>query len=276
MIAKDVGYLYERGPVGVLLLHGLGGTPVELKPVARGLAKAGLTVSAPVLAGHCGSEADLLATGWTDWAASAQSAFDALAARCDKVIVGGLSMGAVLSLYTAARNPDRVAGLALYGTTLWYDGWAVPWYSFLLKGLIYLPWGKRYKFYEQPPYGIKDERMRARIVAAMQSGDSTQGGIDGTPGPSLQQLWKLVGQVKAELPAIKAPALILHAGNDDVATSRNADYVERHIGGLSEKILLHDSYHLITIDQQRDDVIRHTVRFIRTLAGRGNATAEAA
>jgi carboxylesterase len=41
---QDMTLTYAGGPVGVLLIHGLGGTPVELKVVARGLHKAGFTV----------------------------------------------------------------------------------------------------------------------------------------------------------------------------------------------------------------------------------------
>ena len=39
-----------------------------------------------------------------------------------------LAMGAVLALHLAAQRQDQVHGLALYAPTLWYDGWAMPWY----------------------------------------------------------------------------------------------------------------------------------------------------
>lgn len=50
----------------------------------------------------------------------------------DAVFVGGLSAGAVLSLRHAQRYPGRARGLALYSTTLRYDGWTIPKLSFLL------------------------------------------------------------------------------------------------------------------------------------------------
>src|SRR5947209_2112042 len=88
--------------VGVLLIHGLGGTPVELKSIARGLNASGFTVHCCQLAGHCGSEEDLLATNWHDWFASAEEALSALEQRCSTIVVGGLSMGAILALRLAA------------------------------------------------------------------------------------------------------------------------------------------------------------------------------
>src|SRR6516164_4102837 len=55
------------GHTGFLLIHGLGGTPIEMRYIAQGLARAGYTVHVPQLAGHCGSVDDLTNTGWIDW-----------------------------------------------------------------------------------------------------------------------------------------------------------------------------------------------------------------
>ena len=64
MIAADHSFTIGDGRTGFLLIHGLGGTPLELKFVAKGLARQGFTVHCPQLAGHCGDERDLLATDW--------------------------------------------------------------------------------------------------------------------------------------------------------------------------------------------------------------------
>src|SRR5215510_1072952 len=132
MTIVDRSFVLGKGRTGFLLVHGLGGTPIELKFVAKGLARLGFTVHCCQLAGHCGDHADLLATGWPDWYASVTSAFDRMRAECDTVIAGGLSMGAVLALHLAAQRPGEVHGLTLFAPTLWYDGWATPWYRFML------------------------------------------------------------------------------------------------------------------------------------------------
>ena len=260
---KDHSFFYEGGEVGVLLIHGLTGTPVEVKYVGKALHKAGYTVYGVQLPGHCGNEADLLATGWQDWAAGVEAALARLRRRCSKVFAGGLSMGAVLSLHLAARHPDQVDGLLLYGPTLWYDGWTIPWYSDLLKVLIYTPIGKRYRFMEKPPYGIKDERLRRRVVHNMLSGNSADAGLAGTPAGALRELWRLVAAVKKQLGQIRQPALILHASEDDVSSVRNSEYIAKRLAGPVQLSLLDDSYHMITVDRQRDEVVRLSLEHLQ-------------
>ncbi|KRP68542.1 alpha/beta hydrolase, partial [Pseudomonas lactis] len=88
------GFVLGNGPVGILLIHGLTGTPTELRQVAKGLAKAGnCTVYVPTLAGHCGDNSDLQATGWQDWYEGVRKTFVQVKQRHGQVFVGGLSMG---------------------------------------------------------------------------------------------------------------------------------------------------------------------------------------
>ncbi len=263
---KDHSFFLEGGEVGVLLIHGLTGTPVEMRYVGKGLHKAGYTVYGMQLPGHCGNEADLSATCWKDWYGAVERALEALRARVQTVVVGGLSMGAVMALHLAARQPDKISGMLLYGTTLWYDGWTIPWYSFLWKPLIHTPIGRNYTFMEKFPYGIKDERLRKRVVQNMLSGNSADAGLAGMPACGVRQLWKLVAEVKKELPTITAPALILHAREDDMSSVRNAYYVAKRLAGPVDVGLLDDCYHMITVDRQRDEVVSRSVEFLRRIS----------
>jgi carboxylesterase len=256
------------GPTGILLAHGLGGTPVELAFVARGLARAGYTVHCPQLAGHCGSEADLVATRWQDWSASLSAGLERLRRDCDVVLVGGLSMGALLGLHLATQQPDAVDGLVLLAPTLWFDGWSLPWASFLLRAFIATPIAKRYKFVERHPYGIKDDRVRALIAKAMELGQSQDAGLLATPSAALRQMWLLVDAVKRELKSIRAPALIIHPREDDISSLANTFYLQKRLGGLVETLVLDDSYHLVTLDRQRDLVIERTASFAAWTADR--------
>src|SRR5262245_44278584 len=119
----------KGGKVGVLLVHGLAGTPAEVRFVASGLARLGYTVHCPQLAGHGGTEADLTASTWMDWYKTCEDALDELRKDCDTVLVGGLSTGALLGLLLAARRPADVQGTLLYAPTLWLSGWSMPWYA---------------------------------------------------------------------------------------------------------------------------------------------------
>jgi len=78
-----------------LLIHGLGGTPIEMRYVARGLARAGHTVNVPQLASHCGSVEGPRATVWQVWYASVEREHGRMASQCHSIIVCGLSLGAI-------------------------------------------------------------------------------------------------------------------------------------------------------------------------------------
>lgn len=268
---KDASFRYDcqdgaQPGRAVLLIHGLTGTPTEMRYVGKELSKAGFTVYGIQLAGHCGTENDLLQTGWHDWYASVEAAHAELVARHGSVFVAGLSMGALLALHLAHEHPDTVRGIALYSLTIWHDGWTIPKLVFLLPLFLYTPLGLKYRFVESFPYGIKDERLRQRVIASMHSGDSAAAGTLGMAGSSLRQLYKFISVLKPELPKIKTPTLILHSTDDDITSLRNPRYVERHLGGPTKTVLLDDCYHMITVDQQRGKVVQETVEFFNTIS----------
>src|SRR5438477_6307703 len=95
---RKADFHFDGGRDGVLLIHGLTGTPNEMLLLGKGLHRAGFTVSGMQLAGHCGNQDDLLATGWRDWYASVENSAHKLRSRVDRVYVAGLSMGALLAL----------------------------------------------------------------------------------------------------------------------------------------------------------------------------------
>jgi carboxylesterase len=250
-----------------------------LKFVAKGLARAGFTVHCPQLAGHCGDESDLLATDWHDWYATVEVGLDTLRKRCDTVIAGGLSMGAVMALHLAAQRRDEVHGLALYAPTLWHDGWAMPWSVFWLRFGVLSAIGHRlfarfYSFTEVEPYGIKDPAIRAVVLSAMTSGDTTRAGILVTPGAAIYQHCELVDVVKRELKSIAAPTVLIQARDDDMASLKNSEYLQRHLRGPVSTVILDDSYHIVTVDRQRDLVIEASAAFGSGLSARRAKEAE--
>jgi carboxylesterase len=266
---KKTDYYMPGGRSGVLLIHGLTGTPTEMRLVAKGLNRNGFTVYGMQLAGHCGSEEDLLKTGWRDWYASVCEAADRLRKDVDHMFVAGLSMGALLALKLAADRPDQVDGLGLYGTTFVYDGWTIPLIgklSFLLPLVVGLGFGWRRRFHECFPYGIKDERIRQRIAASMLGGDSAAAGLPGNPWPSLAEFYRLSFLVRRQLTSIHTPCLVVHAVDDDVASLKNVRMVVRGVRGPVETVLLENSYHMITVDQERDKVIDRSVRYFNHIA----------
>jgi carboxylesterase len=260
----DRSFCYGNGDAAVLLIHGLTGTPVEMQAVGRGLAKEGFSAYGMQLAGHCGSEDDLLRTGWRDWYGSVERVWRDISLRHENVFVAGLSMGALMAMHLSVQHPGKIRGLGLYSTTLFYDGWAVPKLAFLLPLFLRTPVGARYRFIENFPYGIKNERLREYIHASMMSGNSGEAGNLGMTGRSLRELRQLIGLVKTEMSSVRTPALVLQARDDDVTSPRNSEYLARHLGSPARVELLHDCYHMITIDQQRDEVVRLSAEFFRS------------
>jgi len=269
-VSESTEFHFEGGREGVLLIHGLTGTPTEMRMLGKGLNRAGFTVVGVRLAGHCGSEDDLLATTWQDWYASVEAAAEQLRGRVDRLFVAGLSMGAVLALRLAAVRPDWVDGVGVYGATFRHDGWSIPWtgrhLSFILPVFKRLGIGRHRSFMEQPPYGIRDERLRAQISAAMLSGDSEAAGLPGNPWHALAEMWWLARDVRRRLPDVVAPCFIAHATDDDVASTANADMVARGVRGPVEMLLLADSYHMITIDRERRTLIERSADFFTRVA----------
>jgi carboxylesterase len=257
---------YTRGGrVGVLLVHGLGGTPIEMRFIAQGLARAGHTVHCCQLAGHCGTPEELRRSTWQEWYASVEAAHDRLKDTCEIVIAGGLSMGGILATHLAYNRPDSVHGLLLYAPTLTLDGWSMPWYSRMLRYLRPLPVRFEFDLTEREPYGLKDERVRSLVLSSMQSGDATLAGTFSTPARCFANFNVLVSVVKRGLSAVRQPALIVHPRQDDMASLRNAHYLQTHLGGLVDTLVLDDSYHMVTLDQQRHLVAERTARFVAWL-----------
>jgi carboxylesterase len=249
------------GKHSVLLIHGLTGSPFEMKYLAKKLNKAGFSVKGPCLEGHCTTVKNLSKTKWGDWYGSVRESFVEMKKSSDSVSVVGLCMGALLSLHLSCEFGSEVAAVSLISTTLFYDGWSLPWYKFLLPISYYPPLRFFYSYSETEPYGIKNKPLRERIVRLMKN-DSIA--YAKTPAASLHELFRLIREVKRELPEVTTPALILHSKEDDLTSTRNPDYVEEKIGSkVVRKIILDDSYHMMTIDNQKDRVAEETIRFFQ-------------
>lgn len=258
----------ENGRIGFLLVHGLGGTPVELRFVAQGLTRAGFTVYCPLLEGHGGSDIELNGTTWQDWYETVCAAHDELRARCDVVVVGGLSSGALLALHLAAQRPKDVDACMLFSPTLWPNGWAVPKAFHLLK-LVRHKWlAKLFNFSEPAPYGIKDERIRKFVLDSLQSEGRDPSQIFGRRGNVMWEFRMMRDAVRKQLGEVKQPTLIFHPRHDDQSDITNTIQLQQQLGGLVDVLVLDDSYHMVTLDRQRSLVLERAVEYGTWLTSR--------
>ena len=273
MAAKDHSYRIVGGRIGILLVHGLAGTPAEMRYIANGLGRLGYSVLCPQLAGHCGTEDELKVATWQDWYESCETALDQLRKDCDFVVVGGLSTGAVLALMLAANRPDDVQATALLAPTLRLDGWMIPWYARLFKLVRHKAVANLFKFPDTHPHGIKDARVREFFLQALNGPDSAQAGLANTPGGAVIEHRWLVEAVSPKLARIAQPTLILHPREDDIADMSNAWHLQRTLKGRVDISALEDSYHNVTLDRQRHIVVERTAGFIESVLRERNALA---
>ncbi len=262
MTAANTTFKISGGKVGVLLIHGLCGTPAEMRFVAMGLGRAGYTVHCPLLAGHGGSRADIVKTGWKDWYRSAEDALAELRTECDTVIVGGLCLGSIIGLHLAIRQREHVEGVALFSPTLWVNGWAMPWYTKLF-GLVRTKWlANLMQFPDAASLGIKCPRVREFVRQALATSDGSDLGTTGTPAAMLLEHRWMVKAAMKDLKSIKQPILIVHSREDDHANLNNANYLQRALGGIVDTVVLDDCYHMVTLDKQRQIVVDQTRTFV--------------
>ena len=276
------------GGCRVLLLHGLTGCPAELGYVAHALRTRGrFHVSCPRLVNHGQPLAVLARTTWRELADSARQAF--VKARCAALaegrplVVGGLSLGAVLSLLLAAEFPTDVAGVICLAPTLFYDGWSVPWYQRLLPLAYYTPLKHFAYFREQPPYGLRDEALRQRVAAlycATRLEDHSQTAKSGYahfPVRLFCEMRHLIKHCKRALAEVRAPLLVVQAAHDDVTGPRNAEFILQRVASQRrELLLLEQSYHLVCADLERSRVAERMLRFCASLAGQRTNASHAA
>ncbi len=251
------------GDYAVLALHGLRSTPLELQPLLKALHRAGFTVDAPHLAGY-GFSADASTGSWRDWLDEAVARFDALAAQYGQVAVCGLSMGATLALAVAAERSGGVAAVGALSTTLYYDGWNTPWYRFLSPLGYFTPLRHRMVIRETSPFGIKNERLREWIERQVAAGPISAVGASALSLPALHEAEKLMRYTRRHLPQVVAPTLILHSSEDDIASLKSARLVQRRVQAHDVRLIqLHDSYHMLTLDNERERVAALTVDFFQ-------------
>lgn len=246
----------------VLLIHGLTGAPGEMKFLARRLFKRGLSVAAPLLAGHGLDEAHLLRTDWRDWRDSLRRTLEELRADHDEVYVAGICVGGALGLALAAEEPS-IKAAAVYSMTYRYDGWNMRhWYSPLapfIEPFAGLPLIRRLSFEEPYPFGLKDERLRDGMTATQ--GAVIPGALDRLPLGAMAQMYRLAKHLDEIGPRMRLPTLLVHARDDDMAHPRNSERLQKALGGPTELHLLEDCYHMVHVDLQRDLVADLTADF---------------
>jgi carboxylesterase len=244
MLAGAEPFAADGGPVGVVLSHGFTGTPASMRPWAEHLAAAGFTVRVPLLPGHGSTWQETNRTRWPQWYGAVEDAYREVAERCETVFAAGLSMGGTLVTRLAEQHP--VAGLVLVNPAYRTD-------RFDAKFAPFISWAVR---------------SRPSIGGDIKKPGMVEPAFERTPVvafASLQKLWKAT---VADLDKLTAPVLLYRSVVDHVVDPSSARLLKaRATNTTIREELLHDSYHVATLDNDAERIFAGSVDFFAGLAG---------
>ena len=231
------------GPDGALVLHGFTGSPHSIRGLARALAGAGLAVEAPLLPGHGTTMDDMLGTGWDDWRGAAEESYRDLAGRCRRMVVSGLSMGGSLSTSLAADHPE-VAGMVVVNPYI-----DPPAQSFqdILRTLL----------------SEGETVIPGHLGSDIADGEAREVGYSGTPIAPLLSLCQGLDGLLPRLGAITCPVLVMTSVTDHVVPPVSSDVLAEHVSGPVERVYFENSFHVATLDHDREAIERLAVDFAR-------------
>jgi len=269
--SKKYSFFFKGGAKGVLLIHGITGTPSEMHYLGRALKKAGHTVLCNTLPRHCGTLAELKKVTWQEVAESCTQDLRTLKKECSQVFVAGLSMGALMGIHLAYEFPSDISGIIALAPTLFYDGWALPKARVFLNIVWSVPFLRnRIDVRESWPYGLKNEYLRENIEAFYKNAKANRFdnkillfGSPFLPIACLYQHHLFAKVARREIPRVKTPILIFHAKEDDMVSLRSSRYILKNIASrVKSLIILEDSYHMITMDNEKNRVAEETIKFL--------------
>lgn len=234
---------YKKGPVGCLLVHGFTGSPNEWMEMGEFLKKQNFTVSIPTLPGHVTHSADLFNYTWRDWFNCVKDAYEEISKTCQEVFVCGLSMGGTLALHLAAHKP--VHAVISLSTPASFPRWK--------KAIVKILKGVKKFRYKSGGEDVRDRSAKPKL-----------GSYQRYPYYAAGQLFQLVDHVREDLPEIAQPVLIVHSRNDHTISFRNSAIIFAELGSNEKwKVDLERSYHVITVDVEKERVRQEILNFIK-------------
>ncbi len=237
-------FFLEAGSPGMLLIHGFTGSPAEMRPIGEYLHERDVTVSAPLLPGHGTTPEDLNQKRWQDWYRCVEEALGELGAACDPVFIGGLSLGAVLTLRLAAEHAALSGAVAYSPAVMTADK-----RSFLLPILKH----------------IIPQVPKPHLFLSDLSADERLWCYDVYPTKAAHEVLKLAHRTKRQLRRIDRPLLIIYSAKDEALHPDSAQFTYRKAGTEEKEIVaLEDCGHALTVDRQWQEVAERTYAFIES------------
>ena len=229
-------------PTAVLCVHGLTGTPWEVRPFAETLARRGVRARGLLLPGHGTDPEELAETPREDWVEAVGQATDELRASHDYVALVGMSLGGVLSLRTAeVRRVDALVSVGAPLELAPVARWMVPIAKYLVPQLP-----------KRSGPDIRDPEARARHP-----------GYPSMPLAAVHELIRLQREVVVDLHRIEAPLLVAHGEHDRTAPPSNALLIYEGVSSkVRELVMYPDSAHVVPVDHDGPALVERAVEFL--------------
>jgi carboxylesterase len=241
-----------RARSGILLVHGFRGSPFSLRPLGELLAAHGFAVELPLLPGHGSTWRDMLPTRYDDWRAHVIASARALAARTDRVVLVGLSMGGTLALDVASSGEANVAGVVtINAQILDRRGIVVKLGPYLEKILPVVP--------------ASVAGLTANDIAKPHVSEAAYGWVPSKAGNSLL---RALPRVRGQLARMPCPVLVMYSRNDHSVSPANSRALLQLIRCPKlDELVLERSYHVATLDYDQALIEERVMAFADGLAG---------
>lgn len=239
-------FIYRNGKVGVLLLHSYTSTPYEMRELANYLADKGITVYAPVIAGHGTCPEDLAKTSIAEWQQSVEQAYQFLKEKVEKVFVIGSSFGGNLAFYLATKFTNPLGGIISIGTPI-----KVRWQKIFKLGLY--------------TYGfLKKDQKKSRRDYHLTYNEVDQVVYPVMPVKSLRRFFTFIKKITIpSLPKISVPTLIIQSSQDRIVDPNSAQYLHENLTSSDKRILwINGNNHAFAIDEKRNLIFNTIYHFI--------------
>lgn len=213
-------FLLTGGSVGIVIVHGYGGSIGDYHVIADKLHNAGYTVAGVRLAGHGQDQVALRLATVPDMQASVAVAVQEIRQHCKQVIILGSSYGGVLALDYAAHHPD-VAGLVVVNTALSYSGAGIFQGSILRVMRLFTPDYRKKNL-------STEEQQEGKAV-----GSASAWPITGILSTSRFAKKKVI----PALPSITTPTLIFHSQHDPIVSTKNSQRLASLLGSTKKEVV---------------------------------------
>ena len=246
----------------LVLIHGLLSTPQEFALLRNPLNTKEISHLALNIPGFT-EQPHHQANTWRDWVDAAAEAIERDVPANRQIILAGLCTGGILAAALALRYPRRFNRIALLSPAVAYDGWGLSrWRQWRHLGYV-LGLSRFIHIAEREPYGIKNPKIRKRIAAQMRESSQSAAGPSQLPLWAIREGERMMAHVHAHLDDLNLPTLIMHAREDEICSIASVQSLFKQMPATDKRlVILEDSYHMITIDNDRHCVADELAGFV--------------